>query len=1130
MLAMSPRTSPPDRLPAPPAETLFEVDLMRTLRSVLSWSFVIAAMSLLVQPSRGQELTFETHVRPILKAHCFDCHGAEEELKGKLDLRLVRLMIKGGESGAVIEPGKPTTSLMVQRIKAGEMPPGQVKVSAREIEVLEKWIAGGAKTARAEPAEIGKGLGITDEERSFWAFRPLTRPATPKTSPLPLREGGRRPGEGPTAERPTKTATQNEKPDASGSLTLTLSQGERGPLQLQSTVDAFVLAKLQERGLLFGPEADKTTLLNRANFDLLGLPPSRDEVDDFVNDNEPDAYERVIDRMLASPHYGERWGRHWLDAAGYADSDGYSNADRDRPWAYKYRDWVIRALNDDKPIDEFIVEQLAGDEFLNGKFANLSPTDIDRLTATGFLRMVSDGTGDGSVDQDLAKNAVVAETLKMVSSSLLGLTVGCAQCHDHRYDPISQADYYRLRAVFEPALNWKRWQGRLKTLYTDADRAASAAIETEVAKVAAEKNSKQTEYMAKALELELAKHPEELRGKLRDAYNSPADKRSPEQQQLLKERPSVNISPGVLYQYLPKEADELKAFDTRMGEMRGKKPVEEFLHCLAEEDGEPPLTHLFHRGDHRQPKEVIKAAMLEIATPPGQLIEFPVNDGSINSTGRRLAFAKHLVSGRDPLLPRALANRLWVQHVGRGVVGTPGDFGQLGERPTHPELLDWLASEVVNGRGSMVEGEPQAALPSTINHQPSTLKRLHHLLMTSATYRQSSARRPELEVVDPSNLLLGRMSVRRLEAEVMRDRVLAASGSLSNAMFGKSVAVVEDFVGQVVVNDTSRRSVYVQQKRSKPETLMRAFDAPVMECNCDKRPASTVATQSLMLMNSEFAVKQAGSLAVRVRQEAAAMTSKPLPFEFDPSVLPPRPSDLWQVGYGEFDDSTKRTKSFTKFAHWTGSQWQGGPNLPDPEIGYSFLNAAGGHTGNDQQHATIRRWTAPAGGTVSITGSLHHPSENGDGVRSRVVSSRSGLAAEWIAEHKAVDANVASIEVQAGDTLDFITDCRESVTSDSFAWSITIRLKAADGKERAWIADKTFPGPPPPPLTHQIAAVWQIVYHRPITPTEFTAVCGFLRQQFATLTESPANADPELQALTDLCQAVLTSNEFLYVD
>lgn len=1100
---------------------------MRAHRKVLAWCFVFAVTCLARGRVLGDELTFEAHVRPILKAHCLDCHGAEEDLKGKLDLRLVRLMRKGGESGAAIEPGKPESSLLLQRIKSGEMPPGQAKVSAREIEVLEKWIAAGARTAREEPAEIGKGLGITDEERSFWAFRPLVRPAVPKTSPVPLGEGGRKPGEGPTAERPTKTATQNPKSNASESLALALSHGERGPLQIRSAVDAFVLAKLQERGLAFGPDADKLTLIKRATFDLLGLPPSRDEIEEFLADNEPDAYERLIDRLLASPHHGERWGRHWLDAAGYADSDGYSNADRDRPWAYKYRDWVIRALNDDKPIDEFIVEQLAGDEFLNGKFANLSPNDIDRLTATGFLRMVSDGTGDGSVNQDEAMNAVVADTLKMVGSSLLGLTVGCAQCHDHRYDPISQADYYRLRAVFEPALNWKRWQGRLKTLYTDADRAASAAIEAEVAKVAAEKNSKQTEYMAKALELELAKHPEELRGKLRDAYNTPGDKRSPEQQQLLKERPSVNISPGVLYQYLPKEADELKAFDTRMAEMRSKKPVEEFLFCLAEEDGEPPPTHIFHRGDYRQPKEAVPAAMLEIATPPGQRVEFPVNDGSINSTGRRLAFAKHLVSGRDSLLPRVLANRQWMHHFGRGLVGTPGDFGQLGERPTHPELLDWLASEL--GMGNSEFGTDRN-LPNSDLRLPTSFKRLHRLLMTSTTYRQSSARRPELEAVDPSNQLLGRMSVRRLDAETMRDRMLTASGALSNSMFGKPIPVTEDFVGQVVVNDASRRSVYVQQKRSKPETLMRAFDAPVMECNCDKRPASTVATQSLMLMNSEFALKQASSLAMRVRQEAAATNAKPTPFEVDPNVLPLRPGDLWQIGYGEFDDSTKRTKSFTKFPHWTGSQWQGGSVVPDPAIGFSFLNAAGGHTGNDQRHSPIRRWTAPLAGTVSITGSLHHPSENGDGVRSRVVSSRSGLVGEWIAEHKAVDVNVAAIEVQPGDTLDFITDCRETVTSDSFAWSIAIKLTTSSGKELAWQADKSFPGPTPPPLANQIAAAWQIAYQRPITPAEFTAVCEFFRQQFASLSETPANADPELQALTDLCQAILSSNEFLYVD
>ena len=646
----------------------------------------------------------------------------------------------------------------------------------------------------------------------------------------------------------------------------------------------------------------------------------------------------------------------------------------------------------------------------------------------------------------------------------------------------------------------------------------------------------------------MEKRPADQRDALRAAFQAVADKRTSEQQKLVATNPSLNISAGNLYQYNEKAAEELKKDAAVIQAKRNEKPVEDFVSFLTEPNGQPPATSIFHRGDHRQPKEPVTPAMLTIAVPPGQSIEFPVKDAALPTSGRRLAFAKHLVSGRDPLFPRALANRLWMHHFGRGLVGTPGDFGQLGERPTHPELLDWLAVEVVGGNGDGEMGR-NASPHLPITPPPyRNFKRLHRLLMTSTTYRQSAARRPELDGVDPSNQLLGRMNVRRLDAEVMRDRVLVASGALSNSMFGNPIPVTEDFVGQVVVSNMSRRSVYVQQKRSKPETLMRAFDAPVMECNCDKRAASTVATQSLMLMNSEFVLKQAADLAARVRKESADTQARRASEgsnvadnsnhslvrrasdAFDLNQLPIRPSDIWQIGYGEFDDSAKRAKSFAKFAHWTGSQWQGGASFPDEAIGYAFLNAAGGHTGNDQQHSPIRRWTALASGTVSITGSLHHPSENGDGVRCRIVSSRSGLAGEWIAEHKAVDVSVAAIEVQAGDTLDFITDLRETVTSDSFAWSIAIKLKTTYGKEISWQSDKSFPGPTPPPLANQIAAAWQIAYQRPITPAEFAAVCEFFRQQFASLSETPANADPELQALTDLCQAILSSNEFLYVD
>ena len=1051
-------------------------------RCLLAWCFVCIAE---LMPVNADELTFEAHVRPILKAHCFDCHGAEDELKGKLDLRLVRLMKTGGESGSAIESGKPEASLLLQRIKAGEMPPGQVKVSAREIAVLEKWIAAGAKTARPEPAEIGKGLGITEEERAYWAFRPIVRPRLPVASnPQP--------------------STLNHQP-----------------------IDQFILAKLQERGLSFGPEADKLTLIKRATFDLIGLPPSREEIEAFVNDTESDAYERLIDRLLASPHYGERWGRHWLDAAGYADSEGDGNVDTPRPYIFKYRDWVIRAFNDDKPIDQFLAEQLAGDELVTPPFKNMPPESIDKLIATGFLRMAADPTASGQGDPDTSRNQVVADTVKIVSSSLLGLTVGCAQCHDHRYDPISQADYFRLRAIFEPALNWKGWiipRERIVSLYTDADRAKAAEVEAEAAKLQAVYNTKSEKLIAEAFDKDLEKRPADQRDALRSAFQTLADKRNPEQQKLVATNPSLNINAGNLYQYNEKAAEDLKKDVATIQTKRNEKPIEDFVSFLTEPNGQPPATSIFHRGDHRQPKETVAPAMLTIAAPPGQSIEFAVDDPALPTTGRRLAFARHLASGRDPLFPRALANRIWMHLFGRGLVATPGDFGQLGERPTHPELLDWLAAELLSGSDANGTSPPLSISPSL--HR--SFKRLHRLMMTSTTYRQSTARRGDLEAIDPSNQLLGRMNVRRLDAEAMRDRVLAASGSLKQTLFGKPIPVAEDFVGQVVVEDMTRRSVYVETKRSKPETLMRAFDAPVMEINCDKRPSSTVATQSLMLMNSDFVLKQAAAMAVRVRAES--VVALPLTFDVDPQLIPERTRRPWQFGFGEYNAETKRTKTFSVLSHWTGSSWQGGPTLPDPQTGYVILHANGGHAGNDQQHATIRRWTAPIAGTVSIAGQLHHPSEGGDGVRGRIVSSRSGLHGEWIAQHSTVDTPVATIEVQSGDTLDFAVDCRENVNSDSFGWAVTIKLKTADGKERSWQADKEFSGPPPPSFTHQIATAWQITYGRPVTHPELTAVLNFLNQQLPMLPTTASMPDPELQALTDLCQAMLSSNEFLYVD
>jgi hypothetical protein len=775
--------------------------------------------------------TFEKDIRPILKAHCFECHGEGEKLKGGLDLRLRRLMLKGGDDGPVIVPGKPDRSPLFRLIDSGEMPKRDKKLAREQVVLIKQWITTGAKTARAEPAELAKGSGITDEERAFWSFQPIRQPAIPAT----------------------------KRQD-----------------RVRTPVDAFLVSALAKKKLGFSPDAEKITLLRRACFDLTGLPPTPAEVEAFLADTAPDAYEKLLDRLLESPHYGERWGRHWLDVAGYADSDGYSDADPPRAHAYKYRDYVIGSFNSDKPFDRFITEQLAGDELAratreNPQSALATPHTRELLIATGFLRMGADGTATPAVaDPDAVRNQVVADTLKIISTSLLGLSVGCAQCHDHRYDPIPQTDYYRLRAVLEPAYDPKNWRTpdqRLVSLYTEADRKAAAQVEADAKKLVDEKAAKQKQYIDEALTKHLDKFEAELRGKLRAAYDMPADKRTPEQKKLLADNPSVNINPGVLYQYNQKAADDLKAMDAKIADIRGRKPAEDFLSVLTEPADKVPITYLFHRGDPKQPKEAVKPGGLSVLAPPGQSLELPEKDPNLASSGRRLAFARWLTSGTNPLVARVLVNRVWLHHFGHGLVGTPSDFGAMGDRPSHPELLDWLASDFVEHGWRM--------------------KRLHKLIMTSTAYRQSSRRSPGGNERDPENRLYGRKPVQRLEAEVIRDSILATSGALNKTMYGPPVPVRPDVHGQIVVGvdktqgdnkmpvevalngEEFRRGIYIQARRSRPVAMLHVFDAPVMEVNCERRQNSTVATQSLMLMNSQFILDQAARFAARLQAEAA---------------------------------------------------------------------------------------------------------------------------------------------------------------------------------------------------------------------------------------------------------------------
>ena len=765
---------------------------------------------------------FEKDVRPILKAHCFHCHGEDGESKGGLDVRLQRFLLKGGKSGPALVAGKPAESHLLEVLKSGEMPKEKPKLSDAEIATIEQWILAGAPTLRSEPETLGPEHHFTQEERAWWSLQPIGNPAVPA------------------------------KVDAK----------ERNP------IDAFVGAALSKNGMGFSPEADPATLIRRLTFDLTGLPPSPAAVDYFLARSALDkdaAYRELLETLLASPAYGERWGRHWLDVAGYADSDGFTEQDTERKHAWKYRDYVIAALNADKPFDEFVREQLAGDEIAakEGLNAN-SPTAegkrryAELLTATGFLRMAPDGTA--TQNDLLARNTSITDTLKIVSNAFYGMTIHCAECHDHRYDPITQADFYELRAVFEPGFdpkNWRQPARRLVSLQTKEEKARADAIEAEAKKMDDARLAKEAEFIAEVLGKELEKRDEAIRADLRKAYETVAKERTPEQIALLKQHPSIqSLSAGSLYlydsTYKTKHADTLKKMTDEAAVVRATKPKEEFVQAFAELPFKPeaiPATHLFFRGNPESPKEVVKPSDLSVLSS-WRKTDLPEKVATLPTTGRRLALAETLTDGEHPLLARVMVNRVWMHHFGTGLVKTVADFGHLGEAPSHPELLDWLAAEFMEkGWG---------------------LKDLHRLIVTSHTWRQQSVRDAASDAIDPDNRFLSRQNKRRLEAETLRDALLAVSGKLNPKVSGEPVPVTLTEEGQVVIGvdtmDTAgrqtgkyiplngeefRRSVYVQIRRSRPLEMFAAFDAPDMtNANCEIRPVTTVSPQSLLLMNN----------------------------------------------------------------------------------------------------------------------------------------------------------------------------------------------------------------------------------------------------------------------------------------
>jgi Protein of unknown function (DUF1553)/Protein of unknown function (DUF1549) len=603
-----------------------------------------------------------------------------------------------------------------------------------------------------------------------------------------------------------------------------------------TAIDAFLLARLEKAGLSYRRPADKATLLRRVTFDLTGLPPTPREIDAFLKDDSADAYEKVVDRLLASPRFGERAALFWLDVVRFAETDGFK-ADDKRSNAWRYRDYVIKSLNEDKPFDRFIKEQIAGDEFW--------PDDADALTATGFLRHYPDEYNAVNLEQ--RRQEILNDITDTVGQTFLGMTLGCAKCHDHKFDPIKQDDYYRMQAFFA---GWKPVDTPVAPAKQLADyRKQLAEWEAKTAEVRKEIAEIEKPYRIRFSQKQRSRFPDEY-ARLLDV---PDEKRSPLEKQIgtMIEKQVYSDTKTMLTGMKAPEKDRYDELKKRL-EAIGPKPVEPPLTMAMTDVGvDVPGTFLLKRGDWRKREDEIKPGFLSAIDDRLAEVKAPASG---KTTGRRTALAEWLTKPDHPLTSRVIVNRLWQQHFGKGIVATPGDFGRQGDKPTHPELLDWLALELAKNGWK--------------------LKPLHRLMVLSSAYQQSSTYDANAARVDEENKLLWRMNRRRLEGETIRDAILTASGQINFKMHGPSIypeLPAELKQGGWTVSpepERNRRSIYVYVKRNLRYPLFTAFDSPDRCETCSKRFVTTTAPQALMLLNEKLIVDQAAVFANRVVKEA----------------------------------------------------------------------------------------------------------------------------------------------------------------------------------------------------------------------------------------------------------------------
>ncbi|HEY1174357.1 MAG TPA: PSD1 and planctomycete cytochrome C domain-containing protein [Verrucomicrobiae bacterium] len=1087
---------------------------------------ISAAAAKAAEPTPAELDFFEKKIRPVLNDKCYSCHSVSEgKSKGGLVVDSKEALLKGGDTGPSIVPGDPDKSLFIKAIRYTDpdlrMPPSNKKLSTQEIADLEQWVKMGAPDPRkgGDPDKWKEQLAAA--EKDHWAFKPVAKTPVPEVK----------------------------------------MKGWVG-----TPVDNFILQQLESKAMFPSFGADRRTLIRRATYDLVGLPPTAAEVKAFVEDKSPDAYEKLIDRLLASPQYGERWGRYWLDIARYADTKGDVNNNREDfrfPYAWTYRDYVIKSFNDDKPYDKFIMEQLAGDKMVQGE-------DKQAMAGLGFLTLGKRFAGN--------RNEIIDDQIDAVSKGLLGLTVSCSRCHDHKFDPIPTADYYSWHGIFnsttepeiEPLLSkpvetpefldfqkqLEKLQAEVRTYKESNEVFILTNLRTNVAKylyvayeapkmtnaqarnefilrtnrlnqgvlgawqrtLAAFSRQKQPSIFTPLIEFSKLKPEEyatkgralsaqfaqnqwkagqinpyiarlfagsgpvdfkdvtdrygraladvdkkweaeidmwETRKKLSKKDDLPeptrlSDKYAEEVRMALYGQNSpANPPSNQIDNMLPQQVQQ------RQTTMRGNIAQLKMTH-----PGSPPRAQSLE--DSRQPRDsrvFIRGNASSLGDPaPRQFLKVlstgnrqPFSDGS-----GRYDLAKAIASKENPLTARVMVNRIWMYHFGEALVPTTSDFGTRSTPPSHPELLDYLSNYFMDNGWSV--------------------KKMHKLMMLSSTYQQASTHNPRYSQMDPGNKLLWRMNIRRLDFESLRDTLLALGGKLDTSVGGNPVDITKP--------ETTRRTVYGYVDRRNLPEVFNHFDFANPDLTTSKRYFTIVPQQSLFLMNNPMVVQQARNLVERPDFKDQGDEEKRVKMLYDlvlqrepsqdevkmglrfldslPGVTDMPAEQTWKYGYGEVDEASKRVKEF-RTLNFLNNVWKAGNAMPDKNLGYLSLSKQGGHPGKNPKQAAVRRWTAPRDAIVTINGTLDHPGTTGDGVRARVISSRSGEVGGWTSFKQKVATKIARIEVKAGDTLDFVVDPRANDGGDSFNWApvITVAQETGEtiaGLHREWNADKDFTG------------------------------------------------------------------------